>query len=169
MRTFAWRWSDPSHLDAHRRDFHLPPDDVLARLRPLVEAHRPAAAAIETAFRRDQPIVFHRDFELETVVGVTGLRPVAPDGRDSFWGYREGRMVPSHLCLGEKETTRWVCLWGTWTPDEFVIYTLYPGHVAPREIHDPAIALDELPAAIEFWRKHAIVVTKEEYWTTPNR
>jgi hypothetical protein len=60
-----------------------------------------------------------------------------------------------------------VCLWGWWEPDAFIIHTVYPGKVAPREIHDPEIPLSELPAAIEFWRRHAIMTTVDGYTTTP--
>ena len=40
---------------------------------------------------------------------------------------------------------------------------MYPGQVAPREIHDPELPLKELQDAIDFWRCHAIVVSEGEY------
>jgi hypothetical protein len=32
-----------------------------------------------------------------------------------------------------------------------------------REIHDPEIGMEELPRALEFWSRHAIVVAAGEW------
>ena|GEM_PF-1882573 len=171
---FTWRWRDPSHLEAHRDEFARPVEEILEELRPLVAASRPTglqsvAAADDTAPPPEDPRWLHADWELGEPTGRTGLRTVPPDGSESFWGYRRGRRIPSHLCLGRRDPTHAVCLWGWWTDDAFVIHTIYPGVTAPREIHDPEIALDALPAAIEFWRTHAIITTEGAYARHPDR
>ncbi|MFW5694707.1 MAG: hypothetical protein ACOC47_01030 [Alkalispirochaetaceae bacterium] len=163
---FAWRWRDPSHLDAHRSEFFLPPQQVLELLRPLVAPLRPDP--MENARGEADELPFHEDFELDVVVGESGLREVAPDGSQSFWAYRLGRTIPSHLCLGDRVPTKKVCLWGAWKGSVFVIHTLYPGRRAPREIHDPQIRLEDLPAAIQFWSTHAIITKHGSYSHEPD-
>ena len=153
---FEWRWRDPEHLDAHRAEFFLPPEEVLELLRPRVASER-----------RDATAAVHADFELEVVVGESGLRTVPADGSESFWAYRTGRTIPSHLCLGNRVPTKHVCLWGTWKGSVFEIHTLYPGTRAPREIHDPEIHLADLPAAIHFWSVHAIITKDGSYSHEP--
>jgi hypothetical protein len=70
----------------------------------------------------------------------------------------------SHLVVGEKSPTRWLCVWGFWeTERSFALHTLYPGRTAPREIHDPEIDPEEMAAAIHFWSRHAIVVAPGEW------
>ena len=170
---FAWEWRDPSHLDAHREDFSRPVEDILEELRPLVAPTRPRADAFEApktgrddAANLDDTRWVHADWELSRVAGMSGLCRIRADGSESFWAYRTGRHIPSHLCLGHPKPTRSVCLWGWWEPDAFIIHTIYPGKAAPREIHDPEIPLSELPAAIEFWRLHAIITAADGYTTT---
>ena len=153
---FDWIWRDLDHLEAHRDEFLRPVDQILNELRPLAARERPQQIPAERVW-------LHADWELATIVGTSGLHTVPPDGSQSFWAYRRGRNVPSHLCLARREPTRWVCLWGWWETGAFVIHTMYPGRIAPREIHDPEIPLDELPAAIEFWRNHAIVTEEGQY------
>lgn len=162
--SFEWRWRDPSHLEAHRDEFLRPLDEILEELRPHAAQRRPAPGGIT----QHDELELHGDFELESTVGESGLREVPPDGSESFWAYRPGRSIPSHLCLGKREPTRHVCLWGRWEPAAFVIHTLYPGRAAPREIHDPEVPLEELPAAIEFWRNHAIITKEGAYSRTPH-
>lgn len=157
---FAWRWNDPSHLDAHRAEFSRPIESILSELHPLVAVMRPHPEEIE---RSSEPIMLHADWELSSVAGTSGLRVVPADGSESFWAYRHGRAIPSHLCHGERVQTRRVCLWGWWEQAAFLIHTLYPGTVAPREIHDPALALEDIPAALEFWSTHAIITSEGEY------
>ncbi|HKK49176.1 MAG TPA: hypothetical protein VJ932_08765 [Alkalispirochaeta sp.] len=171
---FAWKWRDPSHVEAHRAEFSRPIDVVLEELRPLIAATRPlmdpretAGAAPDGAPPLDDARWVHTDRQLAEPVGHSGLRAVPTDGSRSFWGYRPGRHIPSHLCVGEREPTHSVCIWGWWEPDTFIIHTIYPGTVAPREIHDPEIPLADLPAAIEFWRRHAIITTADGYATQP--
>jgi hypothetical protein len=159
---FVWRWIDPSHLEAHRAEFYLPPEEVLEQLKPLVAEQRPDVVGSEQ-------VAFHTDIELPDLIGESGLKRVPPDGSQSFWGYRLGRAIPSHLCLGKREPTRSVCLWGAWEEDAFLIHTLYPGRRAPQEIHDPQIALSGLPESIEFWRTHAIITKEGSYSRTPYR
>lgn len=168
LDTFEWRWRDASHLDAHRDEFARPVAEILEELRPLAATRRPSTDEIRKALTEGPGPELHADFELAGLVGESGLREVAPDGSQSFWGYRPGRSIPSHLCRGEREPTSRVCLWGRWELDAFVIHTLYPGRAAPREIHDPEIGLDELPGAIEFWRRHAIITKEGQYSRTPH-
>lgn len=163
-RAFAWRWNDPSHLDAHRAEFLRPVEDILDELYPLVAPLRPRDEEIAAA---SEPIPLHVDFALSAPPGLSGLRTVPADGSESFWAYRRGRSIPSHLCHGEREVTDRICLWGWWDSTHFVIHTLYPGTVAPREIHDPAIALADLPRAIAFWSTHAIITPEGAYSIEP--
>lgn len=163
MRTFSWRWRDPEHLEAHRHEFTRPVEEILEELRPVVRAESGQERSQGGFVRR----WVHIDAELSGPVGVSGLRSVDPDGSMSFWAYRRGRQIPSHLCLGEGELTNRACIWGWWEDAEFVIHTLYPGRVAPREIHDPEIPLGELPVAIEFWRQHAILTHEGAYAHEP--
>ena len=160
---FEWVWSDPSHLEAHIRDFFVHPSELLQDIYPEVLKMKPEEAAILDAFKHKKTLGFQHSFELPEAVGDSGLVNVCESGISSFWGYRIGRSIPSHLCLGDKEPTNSLCLWGRWEPGRFVIHTMYPGKVAPREIHDPELPLEETQAAIDFWRCHAIVVKDGEF------
>jgi len=160
--TVCWQWADPKHFEAHQDDFIRPVGEILEELHGFLPP-------FQAASKSDKPIVL--ECELEEPVGRSGLKVVRPEADkkdESFWAYRRGRAIPSHLIFAEKELTRWVCLWGWRKEDSFVIHTIYPGRSAPREIHDPAITVDQLSSAIEFWRCHAIVVTdKGEFSLEP--
>jgi len=162
-KDFEWVWSDPSHLDAHIRDFLIHPSKLLELIYPEVLDLKPEAELIQDALNRKEELWLQQSFLLSEPVGKSGLKNVCEDGNSSFWGYRIGRTLPSHLCLGAKELTKSLCLWGRWEPGKFVIHTMYPGQVAPREIHDPELPLKELQTAIDFWRCYAIVVSEGEY------
>lgn len=143
---------DESHLRAHLADFRVPLEEALALVRAWLEARRERAGWV------------HCDFPAPRVVGVTGLRTLRPWSRGDFWARRRGRALPSHLVVGRKRPTRQLCAWGVWQDREtFVLHTLYPGRAAPREIHDPEMPYAELPRAIAFWRRHAIVVAEGEW------
>ncbi len=143
---------DPSHLDAHRADFRIPLETALEWARAWLEA-LPRREGEERLDRR-----------APRVVGMTGLAVVRPWTRGAFWARRKGRGIPSHLIVGAKRPTRWMCVWGAWRdPATFELATLYPGRAAPREIHDPRIGAEELPRAIRFWSRHAIVVAPGEW------
>ncbi len=160
---FEWVWNDPSHLDAHIRDFLIHPSELLELIHPEVLKLKPEERDILDAFKGNKTLGFQHSFELPDPVGDSGLVNVCESGNPSFWGYRIGRSIPSHLCLEKKELTTSLCLWGRWEPGKFVIHTMYPGQVAPREIHDPELPLAELQAAVDFWCCHAIVVSEGEY------
>ena len=149
---FRWRWNDPDHLEAHLNEFARPVEEILAELLPYI-----------APLRAKRGSRLHRDWELSSPTGYSGLQEVPPDGSQSFWGYRRGRTIPSHLCLGTRTLTRNICLWGWWEDEAFAIHTLYPGTTAPREIHDPDLAPSDLPHAIEFWRTHAIITEEGAY------
>lgn len=157
---FKWKWNDPEHFEAHREEFSRPLEEILEELRPMVVPLMPE----ESAGGRSR---LHEEWELSSTTGRSGLLEVTPGSDDSFWAYRPGRTIPSHLALGERELTRWICLWGWWEPEAFVIHTIYPGRKAPREIHDPELTLSELPRAIEFWRAHAIIIEPGGYTAEP--
>lgn len=140
---------DAGHLAAHADDFTLSWKEALDAIAGALGRH-------ET--RVD---VVHDGFVQASEVGLTGVVTVGPDD-SSFWGYRPGRNVPSHLIAGTKVATRDLCVWGEWlAPDRFDLWTCYPGGPAPREIHDPEIGLDEMDEAIAFWSGHAIVVDRD--------
>ncbi len=141
---------DPDHLAAHAADFAMSWSEVAAAI----------AASLDRSGTRVGTV--HDGFIQPAEVGVTGILTVGSDD-GAFWGYRPGRTIPSHLIAGEKEPTRELCVWGEWVaPDRFELWTCYPGGPAPREIHDPEIALDQLDEAIAFWAVHAIVVDPDE-------
>ncbi len=126
MKKIRWKWNDPGHFEAHKQEFIRPVEEILEELSLLL-------ADVERA-PGDR---LHRDFCLSAPAGLSGLMEVPADGSGSFWGYRKGRSIPSHLCRGEKKETNMVCLWGWWESEElFIIHTIYPGRSAPREIHD---------------------------------
>jgi len=137
---------DAGHLVAHADDFTLSWDQVLDVI----------AASLDRSDTRAG--VVHAGFLQSGVVGRTGVVTVGSSDQ-SFWGYRPGRSVPSHLIVGTKEATREICIWGAWlSPDRFDLWTCYPGGPAPREIHDPDLALDDIDASIAFWSAHAIII-----------
>lgn len=135
-----------NHLSAHIADFSLSWPDVVD--------------AIGDSLNRcgTRQGLVHEGFVQKIEVGLTGLVEVER-GDPSFWGYRPGRTVPSHLIVGTRVITRELCVWGKWvTRDRFELLTCYPGGPAPREIHDSELGLDQIDEAIEFWSTHAIVV-----------
>ncbi len=144
--TLAFR--DESHLKAHLADFAVSLEEALGWVRQVLEGS-------ETRSGWE-----HFDFEAPRIAGKTGLARVWPWTRGDFWARRKGRAIPSHLILGSKKDTRWLCVHGLWQNEaSFLLHTLYPGRVAPREIDDPGISPDELPEARAFWRRHAIIVS----------
>lgn len=152
MSTFTLRFRDEEHLRAHLADFAVSLDTALDWAREQL-ASRPHVGWA------------HFDFEAPQVVGRTGLVDVASIPGKDFWGRRLGRALPSHLVVGPKALTKSLCVWGFWeSENDFVLHTMYPGKVAPREIHDPELPLHDLPSSLKFWSAHAIVVAPGE-WT----
>lgn len=145
---------DKGHLRAHVDHFSVPLDTALGWVKQALSA------------QPERTGWAHFDFVCPRNVGVTGLKALAPWSRDDFWARRRGRTIPSHLVLGQKTPTKRLCVWGLWqTPSTFLLHTLYPGRVAPREIHDPELTVRELPEALKFWTRHAIVVAPGEWET----
>jgi hypothetical protein len=143
---------DESHLRAHADHFSVPMDRALDWARARLEAS-PLRSGWE-----------HFDFEAPEVVGLTGLKSLRPWTPGDFWARRRGRTLPSHLIVGQKRPTRRLCVHGYWQDETtFLLHTLYPGRVAPREIHDPELTMAELPEALRFWRRHAIIVSPTEW------
>jgi hypothetical protein len=145
---------DQNHLKAHVNDFTVPVEQALGWVRARLEAS-PNRSGWE-----------HFDFTAPRNVGMTGLKILRPWTRGDFWARRIGRAFPSHLIVARKRPTNRLCVWGAWKDEEtFVLHTLYPGRVATREIHDPEIPASELPEALRFWGRHAIIVTATEWET----
>jgi hypothetical protein len=143
---------DEEHLKAHAEHFIVPFDRALEWARTYLEAS-PGRTGWE-----------HFDFKAPQKVGMTGVKTLRPWTRGDFWARRRGRTLPSHLIAGSRRATRRLCVWGFWKDEgTFVLHTLYPGRVAPREIHDPELPLSELPTALRFWTRHAIVVSSSEW------
>ncbi|HTH12781.1 MAG TPA: hypothetical protein VMB23_00185 [Spirochaetia bacterium] len=151
MTEFEIRFRDEGHLRAHAAHFAVPLDTALGWVKDQL-ADRPHQGWA------------HFDFAAPRVTGVSGLKRIRPWTTGDFWAPRKGRTIVSHLVVGEKSPTRWLCVWGFWeTERSFVLHTLYPGRTAPREIHDPEIDPEEMAAAIHFWSRHAIVVAPGEW------
>jgi len=137
---------EPGHLEAHADDFAVSWQELLDLI----------GSGLESSDERVG--VVHEGFTQERVVGVTGVVAITSDD-SSFWGCRPGRTAPSHLISGTKVPTKQLCIWGEWlAAHRFNLWTCYPGGPAPREIHDPDIAVDQLDESIAFWSAHAIVV-----------
>jgi len=143
---------DRAHLEAHLGDFRVPLETALDWARSRLE---------ESACRSGEERL---EFRVPRLVGMTGLATLRPWTRGAFWARRRGRTIPSHLIVGRKRPTWWLCAWGAWQGENtFVLHTLYPGRTAPREIHDPEISVEELPRALGFWTRHAIIVAAGEW------
>lgn len=143
---------DRAHLEAHLGDFLVPLEKALEWARSRLEESPQRSGEERLEFRAPRP------------VGMMGLATLRPWTRKAFWARRRGRSIPSHLIVGRKRPTRWLCAWGAWQGQKtFVLHTLYPGRTAPREIHDPEISMEELPRAVGFWSRHAIVVAAGEW------
>ncbi len=156
-KKISWKWNNPGHLDAHRKEFCRPVEDVLEELSELLADTERAPG--------DK---LHQSFTLSAPTGRTGLVEVPAGSSKAFWAYRKGRSIPSHLCRGEKHLTSMVCLWGWWESESlFIIHTLYPGGTAPREIHDPELRLEDMAEAVAFWSTHAIITEEGEYSAQP--
>jgi hypothetical protein len=156
MGKLNWKWKDPSHFEAHRNEFCRPVEGILDELEKLLEKEEPGGEEL-----------FCRDFSLSTQTGYSALIELEMDDTTSFWAYRPARDIPSHVIVGKKEPTNKVCLWGWWEDSTFLIHTLYPGAIAPREIHDKDLKLSEIPEAIRFWTCHAIVIDEGAFSLTP--
>lgn len=142
---------DEEHEKAHIDHFSVPLDLALQWVRARLEG-LPRRSGCE-----------HFDFKAPQKVGLTGLKTIWPWTHGDFWARRRGRTLPSHLIAGRKRSTRRLCVWGFWQDEgTFVLHTLYPGRVAPREIHDPELPLSELPKALKFWTRHAILISPSE-------
>lgn len=156
MLDFNWKWRDLSHIEAHKKDFIVDIDNLLKKIKPKIK---------EESNRRNGTWV-KKDFDLEIEVGYTGLK--AAD-ETSFWAFRNSRSIPSHLILGIKVRTSFLCIWGYWQDHNFVIHTIYPGTVAPKEIHDKDLQLGEIDSSIKFWSKNCIIVKEGEYSWNPEK
>ena len=146
------KFRDESHMRAHADHFSVPLDRALGWVQ------------VQLALRTRMTGWAHFDFACPESVGLTGLKRLGFWTRGAFWARRLGRTIPSHLIRGEKIPTNRLCVWGFWQDGKtFVLHTLYPGRVAPREIHDPELTLADLPGAMKFWTGHAIVVVPGEW------
>lgn len=67
---------------------------------------------------------------------------------------------------------------GPWRDEPCVLYTAFGGPAAPKEASDPSLQKEEAGASLEFWRQHALALTRPadaprttdlaaEYTTTP--
>jgi hypothetical protein len=139
---------DPGHLEAHRSEFMLAPEAILAIADAELQHRTPVPGAWESfAAMCPEP------------VGKGGLARIWPWTRHDYWAARPGRTIPSHLIKGRRRPTRSLCVWGFWQDaGHFIIHTMYPGTPAPREIHDAELEPEKLPASIAFWVRHAIIV-----------
>lgn len=134
---------DEGHVAAHLADLALPLAEALEAAVRALDGHRDGEAAVSV--------------DLGRPVGRSRLVRLGPGDRP-WWGLRPGRSTPSHLVAGTPRETTVLTVGGRWRgPDRLELDTLFPGEGAPREIHDPALPLDEIDAAIAFWTTHALV------------
>ena len=77
---------DPSHLEAHRKEFSLGLERSLEFARDALAARRPEVGKWEVFALR-----------CPEVVGTGGLKRLWPWTRGAYWAKREGRSIPSHL------------------------------------------------------------------------
>lgn len=135
---------DDGHLAAHADDFLVPLDDVLARVRAAIPADAPIGTPFSVVVQAEQPL------------GRSRCVPTA--GRRTWWGFRPGRSIPSHLAAGEPEDvsviTAWLCRDDA---DNATVTAVYPGLPAPYEIHDPDMPEAERPVSAAFWRDRALL------------
>jgi hypothetical protein len=140
---------DEGHFAAHANDLYLSRQEVMNIITKELFG-RPREGDVRAVIEHSQP------------VGLTGIETLSIHEEQSFWGYRQGRSIPSHLIYGQKQPTRRLAFWGYWKdPASFVLTTFYPGEIAPREPHDPKISLEELKESMLFWALHAIVIDPE--------
>jgi len=141
---------DPGHLEAHKGEYLVPLDDLLGFARQGLLERQPRPGMWES-FVVQCPVV----------VGHSGLKRLWPWTKGAFWAPRAGRTIPSHLIRGTRHKTRNLCVWGLWQSEAvFLLHTLYPGKPAPREIHDPALKLEDVQQSMRFWLRHAIITEK---------
>lgn len=136
----------PEHLTAHMADCSLPWSEVVGEIARIL------------AQQGSREGIVHVTGIIGRTAGVSGCIEVEP-GAGAFWAFRRDRAIPSRVIFGDKRLTNELCVWGRWmTEDHFELYTVYPGAAAPREIHDPAISLDEIETSVGFWSRHALVI-----------
>lgn len=135
---------DMPHIAAHLTAFEIPFSRVVDLVRRTI-ARRPRGEVVKAV-------------RSSSNIGVSKCVTLKP--RDvAFWGHRPGREIPSHLVVGAGRPTREMTIVGRWLDRKrFFVRTVYPGPLAPREIHDPEITLGEIDEAIAFWSTHALVV-----------
>jgi hypothetical protein len=134
---------DRQHLQAHRGELLAEEGELWSRV----------AAAI-----RGSSGAICRVLEFDRDVGLSRLIRLEP-GHQPFWGRRPGRAFPSHLVVAERAPTRHLTVWGRWRDEgSFQVSTVHPGVPTPREIHDPGLALEDLPQSLAFWSAHALAV-----------
>ena len=141
---------DESHFGAHAEELLIDRSEVESIIRAELQRSI-RGGSVRNAVRHSRP------------VGFSGLQRVRLGDKRSFWAPRPERTIPSHLIVGRRRRTRWLCFWGEWQDAEtFVLHTFYAGKPAPREIHDPDASADELKRAVEFWSTHAIIVEESD-------
>jgi hypothetical protein len=111
---------DEGHFAAHANDLYLSRQEVMNIITKELFG-RPREGDVRAVIEHSQP------------VGLTGIETLSIHEEQSFWGYRQGRSIPSHLIYGQKQPTRRLAFWGYWKdPASFVLTTFYPGEIAPR-------------------------------------
>lgn len=159
-KPIVFRWRDESHFAAHSDDFIVDPQDMLNALSIMLPRQLTREQRVPQS---GEEIIY--GFHMPQTVGYTGLRELDSENA-AFWAFRKGRTYPSHLILGEKALTNELCLWGQMQDEHFLIHTLYPGSPAPREIHDPQLPIEDIDRSIDFWTKHAIIISEGDFFET---
>ncbi len=140
----------PEHLETHRQEFIIPLDEVLDIVREILSEKTPNPG-FEDVFVYKTPYF----------VGMGGLATIHFWTTDDYWNYRKERTILSHLIKRKRPKIKTICIWGYWeTENKFLLHTVYPGNIAPREIHDPELTPETMREAVRFWSKHAIIVDK---------
>ncbi len=82
--------------------------------------------------------------------------PPIPEGSGE-WGYRGVREYKSRLVdLPPRPTRKVTVIAGKYAGESCVLFTIFGGPQAPKEINDPTLKEEERDASVKFWAIHAL-------------
>ncbi|KKW43001.1 MAG: hypothetical protein UY92_C0001G0015 [Candidatus Magasanikbacteria bacterium GW2011_GWA2_56_11] len=135
-----------------------------------LEAHPDAAALLEEAIGKIT--IGEREFVLEEVdmgriVARSSLvdAPAIASDQPTAFACRKGRDIASRVLVGavKPDTNLFTVIAGKQDDGSWLLYSGFPGPLAPREPHDPNLKGNATELA--FWCEHALVW--EDGWEQP--